>query len=33
MCAAIAVGAEVDEAAAEVESAYQRVVRDHRRRV
>ena len=30
---AIAVGAEVDEAAAEVESAYQRVVRDHRRRV
>jgi GntR family transcriptional regulator len=29
---AIAVGAEVDEAAAEVESAYQRVVRDHRRR-
>jgi GntR family transcriptional regulator len=30
---AIAVGAEVDEAAAEVESAYQRVVRDHRRRI
>ena len=30
---AIAVGAEVGEAAAEVESAYQRVVRDHRRRV
>jgi DNA-binding transcriptional regulator YhcF (GntR family) len=29
---AIAVGAEADEAAAEVESAYQRVVRDHRRR-
>jgi GntR family transcriptional regulator len=30
---AIAVGAEADEAAAEVESAYQRVVRDHRRRI
>ena len=30
---AIAVGAEVAEAAAEVESAYQRVMRDHRRRV
>jgi len=30
---AIAVGADVDEAAAEVESAYHRVVRDHRRRI
>jgi GntR family transcriptional regulator len=30
---AIAVGAEADEATAEVESAYQRVVRDHRRRI